>query len=76
MKRYDQSTNAYYEVLFTEAAYSSMLDSPRHIDETSVRLKSNYKGYDKVYLMRLITEQNADNLEYHSEAYWGKTFIY
>lgn len=69
MKRFDATTNKEYEVLFTEAAYE-LHNDPKAEYKLMIRLKSNYKGYDKVYLIRLSTERNSDFLEYHNEGYF------
>ena len=71
MKRFDAATNKEYEVLFTEAAYENSLN-PITFDLLKIRLKSNFKGYDKVFLVRTDDERHSDFLEYHNEEYFTR----
>lgn len=73
MKRFEPISNKHIEVLLTEAAYEALTDEDFEL-KTTIRLKSNYKSldgvWDKVYLMRLESEKNADCLKYHPTSYY------
>lgn len=76
MKRFDKISNRELEVLFTDGAYECYKNDAVHFeDHVMVRMKHNYKNmhdrYGDVYLMRLASERNADNLVYHSEAWFN-----
>ena len=74
MRRFDNTTNKEYECLFTEAAYESFCNDTNYIDEILIRMKSNYMSFDgtwdKVFLLRKVSEKGSDNLHYHPESYY------